>query len=455
MDIDKLQQLSDRVASQLLLPTVKQKSGTDRTTDSARCSENSVKQTCILPFFDAVGYDIFNSAAVAPEFPAGFDSAEKVDYALLFNGLPKIIVECKAFSRTPLTGYIQQLRRYFAALIGKSVKLAILTNGRSYEFYSDFEIPNSLDVNPFHSMDIAELLPVDRLFLERLQPKMFERMRSRGEWRDFLTLKPGSDNTGTATQEIEDPVLILARQHADSLVAESTKIHDYRVSLAISVFCSLSDVAWSKDFALTALRYSTAAVNGTSTSLAAGSMPMRTAESLAAEHALRLLRQWIIASRSAFVAPVALGSKAAVFGHWKDNERILLTVPAFAKFLKDHKMQDQRASLCAEWIAAGILIPDKYGYRLGLHKINRMSYRCLNFSWDKLFMKDSDGEYILSESAVRTVDARRDVPERVCITSVSPSLVEPRRSIENLTKQDQLQLQHSPQQPRKDLGLRL
>ena len=54
----------------------------------------------ILPFLEALGYDIWDTSEVCPEYEA--DTAikkagqkEKVDYALLLAGVPRIFIEVK------------------------------------------------------------------------------------------------------------------------------------------------------------------------------------------------------------------------------------------------------------------------------------------------------------------------------------------------------------------------
>ncbi len=53
----------------------------------------------VIPFIHALGYDIFNVAEVMPEFSAGLPlikAGEWVDYAILENSQPRILVEVKA-----------------------------------------------------------------------------------------------------------------------------------------------------------------------------------------------------------------------------------------------------------------------------------------------------------------------------------------------------------------------
>ena len=53
-------------------------------------TEEATKQSFILPFFQALGYDVFNPLEFVPEFTAdvGIKKGEKVDYAILQDGNP-------------------------------------------------------------------------------------------------------------------------------------------------------------------------------------------------------------------------------------------------------------------------------------------------------------------------------------------------------------------------------
>ena len=48
-------------------------------------------------FIQMLGYDIFDPVEVMPEFTAdiGTKKGEKVDYALMQDGAPVVLVECK------------------------------------------------------------------------------------------------------------------------------------------------------------------------------------------------------------------------------------------------------------------------------------------------------------------------------------------------------------------------
>jgi hypothetical protein len=100
-------------------------------------NEEATKMALIAPFIQALGYDIFNPTEVKPEFSAdlpGIKQGERVDYAVLENGQPKILVEAKPYTTDLKSAEMGQLSRYFQAT---NARIGILTNGQTFLFYSD------------------------------------------------------------------------------------------------------------------------------------------------------------------------------------------------------------------------------------------------------------------------------------------------------------------------------
>ena len=118
-------------------------------------TEEATKTAIVMPFFQILGYDIFNPLEFSPEFTAdvGIKKGEKVDYAILNNGHPVILIECKSISEK-LTKHDSQLFRYFGTT---SAKFGILTNGIEYKLFTDLEEPNKMDATPFFTFNISEL----------------------------------------------------------------------------------------------------------------------------------------------------------------------------------------------------------------------------------------------------------------------------------------------------------
>ena len=61
-------------------------------------TEEATKTSLIMPFFQQVfGYDIFNPSEFVPEFTADVGKKEeKVDYAIIKDGHPIILIEAKS-----------------------------------------------------------------------------------------------------------------------------------------------------------------------------------------------------------------------------------------------------------------------------------------------------------------------------------------------------------------------
>lgn len=118
-------------------------------------TEEATKNALIMPFFQVLGYDVFNPFEFVPEFTADVCSkkGEKVDYAILIDEKPTILIEAKSVNDN-LTNHDAQLYRYFTAT---EAKFAILTNGIVYKFFTDLEEKNKMDSNPFFEIDILKL----------------------------------------------------------------------------------------------------------------------------------------------------------------------------------------------------------------------------------------------------------------------------------------------------------
>ena len=112
-------------------------------------TEEATKMSLIVPTLqDVLGYDCHDPQQVIPEFIADFGTkkGEKVDYALMGDGKPIVLVEAKPVG-TPLDSATSQLHRYFSTTDG-SCRTAILTNGTRWQFYGDLVDRNKLDRKP-------------------------------------------------------------------------------------------------------------------------------------------------------------------------------------------------------------------------------------------------------------------------------------------------------------------
>lgn len=111
-------------------------------------TEEATKNALIMPFIHLLGYDVFNPMEVVPEFTAdiGEKKGERVDYAIMRDGAPIILFECKPYGASLECAQCTQLQRYFHVT---SARVAILTDGNRYRFFSDLEAPNLMDTKPY------------------------------------------------------------------------------------------------------------------------------------------------------------------------------------------------------------------------------------------------------------------------------------------------------------------
>jgi len=118
-------------------------------------TEEATKNALVLPFFQLLGYDIFNPLEFVPEFTAdvGIKKGEKVDYAIVIDEKPVILIEAK-WCGGSLSNHTAQLFRYFGTT---SAKFGILTNGIHYKFFTDLLEPNKMDLEPFLEFDVLEV----------------------------------------------------------------------------------------------------------------------------------------------------------------------------------------------------------------------------------------------------------------------------------------------------------
>jgi predicted type IV restriction endonuclease len=134
--------------------------------------EEATKMALIMPFLGVLGHDVSEPTEVIPEYTADFaikrsGQLEKVDYAISINNTIVMLVEAKAHDQKP-EAHDGQLRKYFNSLL--SSKVAIVTNGIEYRFFTDLDEPNMMDGKPFFCFDI---LNYDQKQIESL--KFFHR----------------------------------------------------------------------------------------------------------------------------------------------------------------------------------------------------------------------------------------------------------------------------------------
>lgn len=97
--VDKIKTLAGRIEKQ----------------KDAITTEEACKNAFVMPFLNALGYDVFNPEMVVPEFTAdvGVKKGEKVDYAIKLDNKIVMLVECKTCGSDLAHQHTSQLYRYF------------------------------------------------------------------------------------------------------------------------------------------------------------------------------------------------------------------------------------------------------------------------------------------------------------------------------------------------------
>jgi len=135
-------------------------------------TEEATKTSIVMPFFQILGYDVFNPTEFIPEYTAdvGIKKGEKVDYAILLNGELTLLIEAKSINEQ-LEKHDSQLFRYFGTT---AAKFAILTNGLIYRFYSDLDEQNKMDSSPFFEINLLDISDSEIIELKKFCKENFD-----------------------------------------------------------------------------------------------------------------------------------------------------------------------------------------------------------------------------------------------------------------------------------------
>jgi hypothetical protein len=138
--IDMLQALAARVSRQV----------------DMLLTEEATKNAIVMPFINALGYNVFDPAEVTPELncDVGIKKGEKVDYAILKDGQVVMLFECKSVGTNLDRVTPTQLFRYFTVT---QARVGVLTNGVVYRFFSDLDEPNKMDPKPFLEFNLFDI----------------------------------------------------------------------------------------------------------------------------------------------------------------------------------------------------------------------------------------------------------------------------------------------------------
>jgi hypothetical protein len=155
--IDQLRALSTRVAN---------------TKDLVQ-TEEATKNAMVMLFIQILGYNVFDPLEVTPELVAdvGTKKGEKIDYAILRDGKPIILFECKKAGADLNINHAGQLFRYFHVT---AARFGVLTNGLVYRFFTDIEQPNKMDEKPFFEFSVLDFKDRDVDELKKFAKAAFD-----------------------------------------------------------------------------------------------------------------------------------------------------------------------------------------------------------------------------------------------------------------------------------------
>lgn len=128
-------------------------------------TEEAAKSALVMPFLQTLGYDVFDPCVVIPEFTADVADkrGEKVDYAIIKDGQPIMLIECKALGDALDKKATAQLERYFQCT---DARVGVLTDGVRYKFFSNLDRVERMDQRPFMDIDFNQF---DKNLLEDLR----------------------------------------------------------------------------------------------------------------------------------------------------------------------------------------------------------------------------------------------------------------------------------------------
>jgi len=175
-------------------------------------TEEATKNALVMPFIQILGYDVFDPFEVNPEFIAdlGIKKGEKVDYAIMKDGEPIIIIECK-HHQEKLDPHNSQLFRYFHVC---KAKFSLLTNGVMYRFYTDLNDANKMDEKPFFEFNITEIKDAQIEELKKFHKSYFDVENISNTASD---LKYTNELKGLITSELKDPSTVFVKHFASQV----------------------------------------------------------------------------------------------------------------------------------------------------------------------------------------------------------------------------------------------
>ncbi|MBI5235140.1 MAG: hypothetical protein HY886_02695 [Deltaproteobacteria bacterium] len=110
-------------------------------------NEASVSQGVVMPILHSLGWPVFDTQTVFPEYSVG---GRRVDYALCHKGKPAVFIEVKQVGHSE--GADRQLFEY---AFHAGVPMAVLTDGQEWHFYLPAE-QGDYEERRFYKLDLLE-----------------------------------------------------------------------------------------------------------------------------------------------------------------------------------------------------------------------------------------------------------------------------------------------------------
>lgn len=208
-------------------------------------TEEATKLALINPFIrEVLGYNTADLTEVVPEYTAdvGVKRGEKVDYAIMREGQPLILIEAKMAGTTLREEEPSQLLRYFT--VTPSARFGIYTDGITYFFYSDLDKPNLMDQRPFLQLDLNNLDPLavdevskfvksefdpdgirasanDLKYTQLIKRELHNELTEPSE--EFARLLMGRVFTGLKTKSRTDQFMTIAKKAAEQFLRDELR----------------------------------------------------------------------------------------------------------------------------------------------------------------------------------------------------------------------------------------
>ena len=195
--------------------------------------EAKTEQFLVEPFLETLGYDCRDPRDVIKQLVADVAGrkGEKVDYALMRDGDPVVLVEAKGKDNRLGRGEIEQLQRYFPHT---AARLAVLTDGIRWHWYKgrpERDQSHQMESSPFLTYDAREPSEASAEWLSQLtkdefNPEELLRISRRNDFSDKIsdwihrTLVDPSDNAAT---EIRMAVGLDASSQETPLVVDAIR----------------------------------------------------------------------------------------------------------------------------------------------------------------------------------------------------------------------------------------